>query len=213
MLWPLYLVRQHTMRLDEDRQQIARDRQRVVDFMHLMVETLGEGLTRQELYQRIVHATILCTGALSACIFERTENTMRGVAVEGLFPPHRPLTGLARGDLTTRAKFIEQVLKSDEFPIGEGIVGRVALSGKGELLADAAGDAGMVKHEDPALIVRSIIAVPLVFRGRFFGVLAVANPVGDGLFTEMEFSLMQSLAEQASLALHSLELLRNSRVS
>ncbi|MEO7414534.1 MAG: GAF domain-containing SpoIIE family protein phosphatase [Opitutaceae bacterium] len=208
MLWPLYLARQETMRLDEGREQITQDRQRVVDFMHLMVEALGEGLTREELHQRIVHASILCTGALSACIFERTgHDTMRGVAVEGLFPPHRPLTDLARAKLTTRAKFIEQVLKSEEFPIGEGIVGRVALSGRGELLANAAGDARIVKHEDAALTVKSVIAVPLVFRERFFGVLAVTNPIGDRPFTEMEFSLMQSLAEQAALALHNAELL------
>lgn len=208
MLWPLYRARQETMRLDEERQQIAQDRQRVVDFMHLMVEALGEGLTRQELHQRIVHASILCTGALSACIFERTDrDTMRGVAVEGLFPPHRPLTDLARAKLTTRAKFIEQVLKSEEFPIGEGIVGRVAQSGRGELLANAAADSQIVKHEDPALTVRSVIAVPLVFRDRFFGVLAVTNPIGDRPFTQMDFSLMQSLAEQAALALHNAELL------
>ena len=48
------------------RQQATQDRQRVVDFMHLMAEALGEGLTRAELHQRIVHASILCTGALSA---------------------------------------------------------------------------------------------------------------------------------------------------
>lgn len=208
MLWPLHAARRDTMRLDEERLQLTQDRQRVVDFMHLMVEALGEGLTRQELHQRIVHASILCTGALSACIFERTaENLMRGIAVEGLFPPHRPITDLARAKLTTRAKFIEQVLKSEEFPVGEGIVGRVAQSGRSELLADAATDARIVKHEDPALAVRSVIAVPLVFRDRFFGVLAVTNPVGDRQFTEMEFSLMQSLGEQAALALHNAEFL------
>src|SRR5579864_1755182 len=76
-------------RREIQRQQAVLDRQRVLEFMHLMADALGEGLTRQELHQRIVHASILCTGALSACIFERTAaDTMRGVAVEGLFPPH-----------------------------------------------------------------------------------------------------------------------------
>jgi sigma-B regulation protein RsbU (phosphoserine phosphatase) len=98
-------------RAEEDRQQMQQERERVVDFMHHMVEALGEGLTRQELLQRIVHASILCSGALSACIFERTErDTLRAVAVEGLFPPHRPLSDLAKSKLTTRAKFIEQVV-------------------------------------------------------------------------------------------------------
>jgi sigma-B regulation protein RsbU (phosphoserine phosphatase) len=49
--------------------------------------------------------------------------------------------------------------------------------------------------------------VPLRFRDRFFGVLAVTNPAGDRPFTEVEFSLLQSLAEQAALALHNAELL------
>lgn len=209
MLWPIHFARRETMRLEESAIQLMRDRQRVVDFMHLMAEALGEGLTRQDLHQRIVHASILCTGALSACIFERTAHgTMRGVAVEGLFPPHRPIADLARSKLTTRAKFIEQVLKSEEFPVGEGIVGRVAQSGRAELLADAARDPRIVKHSDAALAVRSVIAVPLVFRERFFGVLAVTNPVGDRPFTEMEFSLMQSLGEQAALALHNAEFLQ-----
>jgi phosphoserine phosphatase RsbU/P len=208
MLLPLFRARREAERSAEEGQKLAQDRQRLLDFMHLMTEALGEGLSRQDLNQRIVHASILCTGALSACIFERTDRgTMRGVAVEGLFPPHRPLTDFAGGKLSTRAKFIEQVLKSEEFPLGEGIVGRVAETGRGELLADAAADPRIVKHDDPALAVRSVIAVPLVFRQRCFGVLAVTNPAGDQPFSETDFSLMQSLAEQAALALHNAEFL------
>src|SRR6202451_528933 len=93
-------------RREEQRRQAILARQRVLDFMPLMADALGEGLTRQELRQRVVHASILCTGALSSCIFERTgRHTMRGVAIEGLFPPHRPLPEKTKGLLTTRAKF------------------------------------------------------------------------------------------------------------
>ena len=205
---PLRRLRRRADEKEEASLQFARDRQRVIDFMHLMAEALGEGLTLQELRQRIVHASILCTGALSACIFEKTAaGQMRGVAVEGLFPPHRPLTDAARNQLTTRAKFIEQVLRSEEFPVGEGIVGRVAQTGQAELIADAASDPRVVRHDDPALRVRSVAAVPLVFRERFFGVLVVANRADDRPFADVEFSLLQSLAEQAALALHNAEFL------
>ncbi|MCX6956610.1 MAG: SpoIIE family protein phosphatase [Verrucomicrobia bacterium] len=208
MLIPLSRARRESDRVEAANQKLAQDRQRLLDFMHLMAEALGEGLSAQALRQRIVHASILCTGALSACFFERTErDTMRGVAVEGLFPPHRPLSEEAMGRLTTRARFIEQVLKSEEFPVGEGMVGRVARTGAGELLADAAADPHIVKHTDAALAVRSVIAVPLVFRDRFFGVLAVTNPAGDLPFSESDFTLMCSLAEQAALALHNAEFL------
>src|SRR5271167_1322756 len=96
----------HRLRVESDaredqRRQAFHDRQRALDFMHMMAEALGEGLSRQELNQRIVHASILCTGALSACIFEKTDhNTMRSAAVEGLFPPHRPLPDHVKGKLT-----------------------------------------------------------------------------------------------------------------
>ncbi len=208
MLLPLYRARKETERIDEEKQQVSQERQLVVDFMHHMAEALGEGLTRQELHQRIVHAAILCSGALSACIFERDgQGRMRSVAVEGIFPPHRPLPPAMREKLATRAKFIEQVLKSESFPDNEGIVGAVVQTGKGQLIADAVADKRVVIHEDSALAVRSLIAVPLQFRDRFFGVLAVANSADGHPFSATDFSLMQSLAEQAALALHNAEFL------
>jgi sigma-B regulation protein RsbU (phosphoserine phosphatase) len=208
MLLPVYRSRKETERIDEEKQQVSLERQLVVDFMHHMVEALGEGLTQAELRQRIVHAAILCSGALSAALFERSgDGMMHSVAVEGLFPPHRPLPQAVREKLTTRAKFIEQVLRSETFPETEGIIGAVVQTGRGQLIADAALDDRVVRHEDSALKVRSVIAVPLLFRERSFGVLAVANSADGNPFTEADFSLMQSLAEQAALALHNAEFL------
>lgn len=208
MLWPLYRARRLAARAEEAQQQLAQERQLVVDFMHHMVEALGEGTPREELPQRIVHAAILCSGALSACLFEHTDDgQMRSVAVEGLFPPHRPLSSAMREKLATRARFIEQVLQSETFPDHEGIVGTVVTTGEGQLVADAAADPRIVRHDDPALKVRSVIAVPLRFRERSLGVLAVANSADGEPFTANDYSLMQSLAEQAALALHNAEFL------
>ena len=127
MLLPVYRARREALRLEEEKQQVMQERQLVVDFMHHMVEALGEGLTREALLQRMVHAAILCSGALSACLFERTaDREMRSVAVEGLFPPHRPLPSAVREKLATRARFIEQVLKSETFPDHEGMWARLS---------------------------------------------------------------------------------------
>jgi sigma-B regulation protein RsbU (phosphoserine phosphatase) len=208
-LLPLYRARRQTERVEEEKQQVTQERQQVMDFMHHMVEALGEGLSPAELHQRIVHAAILCSGALSACLFERTTHgRVRTAAVEGLFPPHRPLDVTDRTKLATRAKFIEQMLKSETFPDNEGIVGAVIQTGRGQLVADASADPRVVRHDDPALKVRSVIAVPLQFRERSFGVLAVANSADGEPFTETDFSLLQSLAEQAALALHNAEFLQ-----
>ncbi len=206
VFWVGVRARERADRLEEEKLLLTQEKQIVVDFMHHMVRALGEGVSREELFQRIVHASILCTGALSACIFEkRADNQMQGVAVEGLFPPHRPLATQTKARLTTRARFIEQVLKSETFDISEGVVGRVARTRQGELITDAVSDPRIVKHDDPALAVKSVIAAPILFQDRVIGVLAVANPADGMPFTVNDFSLAESLAEQAGLALHNLE--------
>lgn len=200
--------RRELLRLDEEKQMLAQEKQIVLEFMHNMVEAIGDGVSRTALFQRVVHAAVLSTGALSACVFERTlDNRLRGVAVEGLFPPHRPLPDSSKGKLTTRAKFIEQVLRSETFKIGEGIVGACAASNEGLLITDAENDPRIVKHDDPALKVRSVIVAPIKFRDTSIGVLAVVNPADGGIFNETDFSLVQSLAEQAGLAIHNLDLM------
>ena len=55
-----YRARRQVEQAEEEKQQLAQERQLVVDFMHHMVEALGEGATREVLPQRIVHAAILC---------------------------------------------------------------------------------------------------------------------------------------------------------
>jgi phosphoserine phosphatase RsbU/P len=196
-------AQQQAARVEEEKSSLLEERQVVLDYMHTMVDAVGERLSRDELFQRIVHASILSTGALSACIFEKSaDNQMRGVAIEGLFPPHRPIPDTQRMQMGTRAKFIEQVLRSESFPVGDGIVGRVAATGRGELVVNAPMDARIVKHDDPALTVRSVIAAPIMVRDRLIGVLCVCN-AADGLpFTEVDYSLVAALAEQAGLAVH-----------
>jgi sigma-B regulation protein RsbU (phosphoserine phosphatase) len=204
LVYALYWRARHeAARMEEERLSLLEERTVVLDFMHNMVDAVGERLTRDALFQRIVHASILSTSALSACIFEKgSDNLMRGVAVEGLFPPHRPIADTERLKMGSRAKLIEQVLKSESFPVGDGVVGRVAATGQGELVVNAAVDPRIVKHDDPALIVRSVIAAPIMVRRRLIGVLCVCN-AADGLpFNETDYSLVAALAEQAGLAVH-----------
>ncbi len=205
----LYLsIRRRLVRIDEEKQMLQQERQIVVEFMHNLVEAIGEGVDRPELFRRIVHAAILSTGALSACLFERTEEgKLRGAAVEGLFPPTRPLPASSRDKLATRAKFIEQVLKSETFEMGDGLIGSVARSAKAVLVEDASQDPRITIHDDPALAVRSMIVTPILFRKKVLGVLAVANPADGMSFNDTDFSLVESLAEQAAMAIHNTDLM------
>ncbi|QYY36347.1 GAF domain-containing SpoIIE family protein phosphatase [Ruficoccus sp. ZRK36] len=207
--WLLYIrQRRKNVQIDEEKQLVHQEKQIVVEFMHNLVEAIGAGVGREELFQHIVHASILSTGAMSACIFERTgKNTLKGIAVEGLFPPQHQLPEKSRDKLSTRSKFIEQILKSEVFEMGEGLIGSVARTGKAVLIEDARNDPRVIQHDDPALKVRSLVVAPLAFRSKILGVLAVANPADGIAFNEADFSLVQSLAEQAAMAIHNSDLM------
>ena len=207
--WYFYLSsRREIARLDEEKQMLNQERQIVLEFMHDIAEAIGAGVERRELFQRVVHTAILSTGALSACVFEKTDrDKLVGVAIEGLFPPQFPLPKDFGAKGTTRTKFIEKVMSSEVIELGRGIIGSVAESGRGVLIADAVNDSRIVRHDDTALQVRSMIVTPIHIRERNIGVLAVANPVGSRAFNETDYSIVQSLAEQAGLAIHNADLM------
>lgn len=193
-----------------ERAQLAQqEKQIVAEFMHEMVLALGDGLNKEELFQRIVHASIVATRGLSACVFELTEKqTLRSLAVEGLFPPHRPIPEEVRRNLSSRARFIETVLKTEEFPITEGIAGEAARTKKTIRIENCATDSRVVKHHDSALQVTTAICAPIMFRDEVLGVLSVANSADGRPFTATDESVVQSLAEQAGIAIRNNEYLK-----
>lgn len=204
IVWLVYLKKQRELKLlDEEKQLLQQEKQIVVEFMHNMVEAVAEGSDRQRMFQRIIHAAILSTGAMSACIFERrADDTLKGIAVEGLFPPQRKLPTETATKLSTRTRYLEQILQSETFEMGEGLIGQVAKSRKALLIADAINDPRVIQHEDASLKVRSIIVAPVLFQGNLIAVLAVANPADGLAFNDTDFSLVESLAEQVGLAIH-----------
>ncbi len=209
LLWLFYLGKRKQIKLlDEEKQLLVQEKQIVVEFMHNMVEAVVEEGDRKGMFQRIIHAAILSTGAMSAAIFERRkDDCLYGVAVEGLFPPQRPINP-EFAEVSTRSKHIAEILKSETFQMGEGLIGAVAKTRRAVLISDATNDPRVVQHNDPALHVRSIIVAPVIFKEQLIAVLAVANP-SDGLaFTDTDFSLVESLAEQVGLAVHNSDSLK-----
>ena len=193
--------------LDEEKQLLQQEQQTVVEFMHELVEAVGRGADRKTLFQQIVHAAILGTGATSSCFFEYKKGKLSGVAVEGLFPPFRPISETYTQSNTSRVEYIQHVLQSETFELGEGIVGSVARSMEGLYIPDAHKEPRLVRHEDPALEIRSMILVPLKLRDQLTGVLAVSCPTSGNQFTNSDYSMLMSLAEQASLAIHNADLM------
>lgn len=191
------------------RQRLDQEKEILFEFMHSMVEGVGEGVGREKLFQRIVHEAVRGTSAMSGAVFERVSgNQLRLIAMEGLFPPLVPIEGRTDpGQEEKRADLIEDVLRKEHYQFGEGLIGKVAHTGEALLVEDASLHPEIYRHGDESLEVTSLIIAPVFFRNRLLAVLAVANPSHGASFSKTGFSLVLSLAEQSGLALHNIELL------
>lgn len=92
-----------------------------------------------------------------------------------------------------------QSLKTMTLPLGQGIAGWVAQNGKPELVEDAQQDSHFAAGFDKAtgFVTRSLLCVPMVFRGELIGVVEVLNKRA-GAYTAEHVALLTDLASFAA---------------
>ncbi len=95
-----------------------------------------------------------------------------------------------------------RALKTMTLPIGQGIGGWVAQHRKPELVNDTKADPRFAGKFDKAsgFITRSLLCVPMLFRGELVGVVEVLNKK-TGTYTQEHVGVLTSLANLAAVAI------------
>ena len=109
----------------------------------------------------------------------------------------------ARGEKGKEAKEIR-------VPMGKGIVGWVAERGYSLLVPDVKKDKRWFKGVDKKtkFVTRSIMAVPLIAKGRIIGVAEVLNKKGRRKFDQTDLELFEALGNQIAIAIENASLYR-----
>lgn len=96
----------------------------------------------------------------------------------------------------------EEEVKKIRLKLGEGIAGKVAQTGESIFVSDAASDGRVSQRVDQAtgFQTRSIIAVPMIFRNKVYGVIELINREPGGNFTEDEHLVMKTIADFSAIA-------------
>ncbi len=109
-----------------------------------------------------------------------------------------------KGELQFRtARNVErESLDHGEFKVSRTIVGTVAESGEPVVTTNAQADPRFSSQESViGYNLRSIVCVPLKFKGQVTGVIYVDNRIRTGLFTEKERDLLAAFSNQAAIAI------------
>ncbi len=200
-----FISRREYSAVCEDIDRMREDKESIIYFLHKSAESLSTGdLDKNKLYRIIVRTTAITCGAMSACVYEKiSDDKLIARAMEGLFPPQSKKIRKQKDSL--RSKFLEEAIVQETLEIGSGIIGSVAKNMRGVFVKRARNDKRVIEHEDDSLKVRSLIAVPVVFRGKLYGVLAVSNPISGKPFKKTDYALALSLGEQAGMAIHNMD--------
>lgn len=104
------------------------------------------------------------------------------------------------------------VLKKMTLPIGKGIAGWVAHNRRPEVVNDTRADPRFAGTFDKAsgFVTRSLLCVPMLFRGELVGVVEVLNKRA-GTYTQEHIGLLSSLANLASVAVTNTKLIQEQK--
>ncbi|MCX7718747.1 MAG: SpoIIE family protein phosphatase [Candidatus Sumerlaeaceae bacterium] len=178
-------------------EKIERERRAVFMFLN----NLGERLTTSRIamepaLQIIIEFIVDRADAEAGAIFllDPADNQLAARVVQGMFPLLNPTTER----VLTKQKYLTERVKRERIPLGQGVIGEAALTGKPILVADAANDPRVPNVTLGYLTIRSIMAVPLRARGVVTGVVAVVNKREEAVFTQADLDLLLMLADQAA---------------
>jgi sigma-B regulation protein RsbU (phosphoserine phosphatase) len=115
------------------------------------------------------------------------------------------------GDLifTNTSSGEDDYLIGQRVPRGKGIAGKVASSGKAEIVNDVRNNPHFFSEIDQrsSFTTRNILCLPMTVFDRLVGVLEVVNTIDRDSFSELDFLTAQYIAEQAAIALSSRQLI------
>lgn len=123
-------------------------------------------------------------------------------AASGVFPPLDREVDVGLEQAVSRSQHIEKLLRSQPVRKGAGVLGEVAEFGTAILIEDAELDERVPTYDVDFLKVTSVLAVPLRFRHRAIGVLAVVNRIDAAPFSPADLNLLQALADHTSVSVH-----------
>ncbi|MBU1693345.1 MAG: SpoIIE family protein phosphatase [Verrucomicrobia bacterium] len=206
LLGALLVYYRRFRRLRAERNLLQQEREVIYGFVHDVSEVFAgtEEADIDLLLKRVLFYALRTSraGAGALYLFEPGGRQLRARVISGIFPP---LVGGAPPDVdraVSKSRYVEQLVRAHLVNRGEGLVGGVADLGAPLLIEDAERDVRVPRFTQDILRIRSILLIPLRFQRQVMGVLVVVNRVDGRPFIQADQSLLQALADQASVSMH-----------
>lgn len=109
--------------------------------------------------------------------------------------------------------FHRDALKNVRVPLQHSVAGWVYQNAKAVVVPDASAEKRHFKGADEAadFQTRSILAMPIIYKGETLGVLEAVNKLDNGAYTAEDFKIVETLASQSAVAIQNARLVNQAR--
>src|SRR6266550_4918101 len=199
-----YLQAQRIRRLERSHEEIQVEETLVFDFLHGLGEAFRESIRPQELHRLIVEGATRILDAHGGALYvtDRTGGKLTPAFISKGCPPLVDIPTNILQQAAASPSAVERFLRLHTVTPDEGLVGRVWQTGQSVCLDEFSEAPELAKLRDSAFGTGSVMAASLSYGKQNLGVLAVANGPMGAPFTQGDFVVFKSIAEQSAFALY-----------
>jgi phosphoserine phosphatase RsbU/P len=190
--------------LEHSHEEIQVEETLVFDFLHGLGEAFSDTIRPNELHRLIVEGATRILDAHGGALYvtDRTGGKLTPAFISKGCPPlvDVPPDILQQAAATPIA--LESYLRLRSIAPGEGLIGRVWQTGQSVCFSELSQVPELAKLRDSAFGTASVMAASLSYGKQDLGVLAVANGPMGAPFSQGDFIVFKSIAEQSAFALY-----------
>ena len=191
-------------RLERSHEEIQVEETLVFDFLHGLGEAFRETIRPQELHRLIVEGATRILDAHGGALYvtDRTGGKLTPAFISKGCPPLVDVPPNILQQAAAAPIALESFLRLHTIGPGEGLIGRVWQTGQSVCLTEFSEAPELAKLRGSAFGSASIMAASLRYGNQDLGVLALAQgPMGQP-FSQGDFVVFKSIAEQSAFALY-----------
>src|SRR5881392_1787104 len=191
-------------RLERSHEEIQVEETLVFDFLHGLGEAFRETIRPQELHRLIVEGATRVLDAHGGVLYvtDRTGGKLTPAFISKGSPPLVDVPPNILQQAAAAPIALESFLRLHTISPGEGVIGRVWQTGQSVYLSEFSDAPELAKLRSSAFGTRSVMAAALRYGNQDLGVLALANGPMGVPFSQGDFVVFKSLAEQSAFALY-----------
>ena len=190
--------------LERSKEEIQVEETLVFDFLHGLGEAFSETIRPNDLHRLIVEGATRILDAHGGALYmaDRTGAKLVPAFISKGCPPlvEVPADILQQAAATPIA--LESYLRLQSVPLGEGTIGRVWQAGQSVCLNELSEAPELAKLRDTSFGTASMMVSALLYGKQNMGVLALANGPMGAPFSQSDFVVFKSIAEQSAFALY-----------